>query len=251
MLVGHSLGSVIAYDIVNFMWNGLNKDALQNAHITPEIMTALDKVEGAALALINDTSKSIAKRNTYRNTQRKYFEELQKIAQPLWLISDLITLGSPLSKAEFLLAETETDLSNRIDRREFPTSPPKFEQSNTDKERRKFSYPIESDETRIPHHAAPFSATVWTNLYFPSKYFLYGDIISGALSKRFGPGIRDEKIEIGKPAGFRHTQYWDTKIDAAVRTLRCALNLREDKSEDKIWERKVIDEQTSISKENF
>ena len=41
-----------------------------------------------------------------------------------WLITDLVTLGSPLAHADFLLAKSAKEMDERILHREFPTCPP-------------------------------------------------------------------------------------------------------------------------------
>ena len=45
-----------------------------------------------------------------------------------WLITDFVTLGSPLTHAEFLMASSSRDLRKRQSEREYPRSPPIREQ---------------------------------------------------------------------------------------------------------------------------
>ena len=64
------------------------------------------------------------------------------------------------------------------------------------------------------HHAAPFAATRWTNLYFPARCGFFGDFVGGPLKSVFGSGIRDVKVRTRSLAGFAnysllaHTRYW-------------------------------------------
>src|SRR3546814_5622367 len=44
-----------------------------------------------------------------------------------WLVTDFVTLGSPLSKAQLLLSADEAEFSLLKDRRQIPTAPPKLE----------------------------------------------------------------------------------------------------------------------------
>jgi len=54
-----------------------------------------------------------------------------------------------------------------------------------------------------------FGVTRWTNLYFPVRRILWGDIIGGPLQPSFGRGIRDIPVETKERGGFlAHTLYW-------------------------------------------
>src|SRR3546814_2213175 len=81
----------------------------------------------------------------------------------------------------------------------------------------------------IPHHGAAFAPTVWTNVYFPNLFLVFGDIISGPVSGLFGPGVLDVEVPIGGPT-FRHTHYWSQpRTEPApfwIGALRRAVNLR-------------------------
>jgi hypothetical protein len=41
------------------------------------------------------------------------------------------------------------------------------------------------------HHAAPFAAVRWTNIYDPAMVVFFGDVICGPLRQIFGPAIVD------------------------------------------------------------
>lgn len=62
-------------------------------------------------------------------------------------MSDLVTLGSPLGKADLLLADDAAAFERRKNRREFPVDPPLFEYWS--ERNRQFSYP-EGKGARIP-----------------------------------------------------------------------------------------------------
>ena len=105
---------------------------------------------------------------------------------PIWMVTDFITLGCPLSKGDVLLAKDNHDFDIRKRQRELPTCPPWLEKNDAKNKRFRFSYPI--DETvRIPHHAAIFGPVVWTNVYFKNFLIVFGDIISGAVSAAAWP----------------------------------------------------------------
>jgi hypothetical protein len=122
-----------------------------------------------------------------------------------------------------------------------------------------FSYGPDKDpaQRRLPHHAALFAYTRWTNIYSDHRMILLGDLISGPLAKAFGlcppggskdsvvSGIRDIAVlpvldGTGTPvSGSRrrlltHTHYWNlTKGDPGqdgappphIAALRRALRL--------------------------
>jgi hypothetical protein len=94
---------------------------------------------------------------------------------PRWLISDLVTLGSPLTHAEFLIAADRADLERRMAARELPKSPPYRERldpnvlhhaqathampiANPPDQTRLMSYPVvNTNDIWMLHHAAPFA----------------------------------------------------------------------------------------------
>ncbi len=75
-----------------------------------------------------------------------------------WLITDLVTVGSPLSHGNILLADDEDDFALRIEEREYPICP-------TIKDGKKYSYRNAEGEDNI-HHAMPIGFTRWTNNYY-------------------------------------------------------------------------------------
>ncbi|MBW8879883.1 MAG: hypothetical protein JF615_00260 [Asticcacaulis sp.] len=225
IVAGHSLGSVVGYDVLNYAWGRLSQDELTAAHRAgSEAMIRLDALETAAAAVIDGTTPDTLP--AYREAQRAYFAALaplrDKAGKPLWLVSDYVTMGCPLSKADVLLGKDEADLKQRKARREAPTSPPWLEKQKPPR----FSYPVR-DPSRTPHHAAVFAPTVWTNIYYPNILGAIGDFVSGPVAPQLGPGERDVEVPIGGLA-FRHLDYWKDpkKGGAAIRALRRALNLR-------------------------
>jgi hypothetical protein len=126
--------------------------------------------------------------------------------------------------------------------REFPECLPALEQKirTSDPGNRRFTYGPHKSETNdkevfIPHHAAGFAPTRWTNLYFPSHLIVYGDLIGGPISRVFGTGICDIPVGTKRLFGFlSHTHYWDqtdwkpssnSKKMESVTALRKVLNL--------------------------
>lgn len=227
ILVGHSLGSVIAYDMLTQAWAEIEADRLRGLHKAgSDVLNCLTALEAAGAALL-DTETAEARR-TFRNAQRAYRRALAAAPEPPWLVSDLVTLGSPLGKADLLLADDAAAFNTRKKRREFPTCPPYYEYRSNEHDQ--FSYPKGSGP-RIPHHAAPFAPTVWTNHYFPTSLLVLGDPISDAVAPHFDAGVVDVALP-RRALRFQHLDYWRDasrdKPSEAVTALRRALNLRDE-----------------------
>jgi hypothetical protein len=123
-----------------------------------------------------------------------------------------------------LLADDAAALERKKELRETPCCPPWLEK----KAPPRFSFYLRRP-VRAPHHAAVFGPTVWTNVFFASKFIVFGDIIAGPVARLFGPGVLDVRLPIGGPF-FRHLQYWAKPMEQPsrywIRALRRALNLR-------------------------
>jgi len=237
VVVGHSLGSVIGYDILRHTWHNLNKrhgSPIKTSH------KALDRgerfgvelVKNAASAENNNTLKQA--RYVYRNCQRSLWLE-QRYQRFPWLVTDFITLGSPLAHAELLMANNASDFEQKKFQRELPLCPPVMEGNPPSR----FSYSLDYKDDngtqrtiRVLHHAACFAVTRWTNLYYPSTWLWKGDVIGGPLAGVFGPGVLDVPVSTKAWRGFfSHNFYWHTDPrdevldDAPGKQLRKALDL--------------------------
>ena len=227
IVVGHSLGSVIGYDILTHLWPRYHKSHVQFANEGAPT-TALATIESMAISSL-EGNLDVAE---YQAAQARYLTELQN-QKNAWLVSDFITLGSPLAHAPVLMARNGEELERKKVEREFPTCPPALEESGREKIK-KFSYV--SNGVALPHHAAVFGVTRWTNLYFPCRNVIYGDLIGGPIAPVFGPGVRDIPVQTNLRRGiFTHTLYWTlpkaTKPDGErldwIDDLRKALRLAE------------------------
>lgn len=184
----------------------------------------------------------------YMQAQLNVWKEIRGLGNP-WLVTDLITLGSPLAHAALLLADDEADLRTRQRQRELPTNPPEPEIEMTGGGPHcHYSYrvwdgygPNKDIKLRAIHYGAPFACTRWTNLYFPAASGMFGDLVGGPLQPWFGPGIRDIAVRSGNR--FRdhtvaaHVTYWDKdsagtsatvpNLPFALTTLIDVLNLQD------------------------
>jgi hypothetical protein len=127
IIVGHSLGSILAYDLISYFWA---KRPASHTVVegTPEFaaLIALERnIADLAGATTPDTIAAYQKAQTeFARLLRLRPKPVGDAADTRWLITDLVTLGSPLSHAEFLMAKSKDDLRKRQQDREYPTSPP-------------------------------------------------------------------------------------------------------------------------------
>lgn len=227
ILVGHSLGSIIGYDVLTHSWPYFNIPTQAKGAAT----SALTELEALAV--------SIGKGNRDQDVQRiqrAYFNELKEVGGH-WGVTDFITLGSPLAHAAILMAQEISELQQKQKDREYPKCLPTletFEKVGGTSEQH-FTYGPQTKKTNgyhlpIPHHAAVFGPTRWSNLYFPCRFLIFGDLIGGPLREVFGLGIRDIPVSTSDNFGFlTHTKYWSIKGDLnpsnSVQDLRTVLDL--------------------------
>jgi hypothetical protein len=235
IMVGHSLGSVVAYDILKHVWQDCYKDYREPGKSDQPALARVEKVgedlrSGAAGVTLDD----------YMSAQQDAWKELRALGCP-WLVTDFVTLGSPLTHAALLLASDEADLRLRQRQRELPTNPPVPEvEKNKAGEKRSYSYlvwdaygPKLDIKLRALHHAALFACTRWNNLYFPAAGGFFGDLVGGPMRPWFGSGVRDVPLHSGNPWIDRtvraHTSYWDKRAAHTIEPLLAALDLHNTK----------------------
>lgn len=267
ILVGHSLGTIIGYDILKHAFASVHKQFDRDPNRTQPKRHALEKLVRTALA-----SNEPLDLKVYRNAQDAARAEFVDAGSP-WIVSDFITIGSPLAHAEVLMADGVEDMRMQQGERNLPTSPPELEYDGTT-QMRHFSYrnrlrsrddnEEEAALLRTPHFAAHFAFTKWTNIYSPAKAIFWGDLISGPVSDQFAyvrrqrqstdreqttetnqrgghkeiavRGVLDLPVMTAADKGkrfFTHTHYWSLEgktgqsVPRHVKVLRHALNLLE------------------------
>ena len=225
IIVGHSLGSVIGYDIIRNYWATLDKNVKYKRYkqIEPE-----NFIESARE--LNE--KTRPKKNDvelFQQAQHRLWREFQAIQYP-WLITDFITLGSPLAHSAYLLAKTPEDFEIKKQKCEYPTCPPV--QLNPNDIFFNFNGECEQGKctVKIANHAAPFCCTRWTNIFFPSRNIFMGDFIGGPMANVFGRGIKDIALDLPKNKIFTHLKYWyeepnDKNKKSPAQILKNNLNL--------------------------
>lgn len=252
IVVAHSLGSVVAYELLNDFWSrhcgayrlqakGEKANATDAAKAMNEVVRLAGELRklGAKISKIGNLKKRTEQlaieenaklREDYWAAQSALNAELAKCAletvSPVdktprgchWLISDFITVGSPLAHGALLLADGVRDLRVRQQARKLATCPPSRDPDDTKDNGHTFKG---ADGSVRPVHSAVFSAVRWTNLHFKTETFiLVGDAVGGDVAYQFGFGIRD--IELSREdtgAVFTHNEYWKSPLDTqALRT---------------------------------
>ena len=251
VIVAHSLGTMLAHDLLSYFWT--EREAARTIREGTAEFTALAELEHAAAALAESIEP--ARLNEYFVLQRRLRQLLANRPMPAdtnepdprWLISDLVMFGSPLTHAEFLMAADRSDLEVRKAARELPQSPPyrEFLDLNVLKhaeateimpiatpatDTRLMSYPVVNvAETWMLHHAAPFAAVRWTNVFDPAALVFMGDVIGGPLGPVFGPAIVDIDLKAlrggRQSTSFTHTKYWSLDEASRIKACREAVNL--------------------------
>lgn len=233
VVVAHSLGSVIAYDALTALW-ARRSPLLGLSHSDGEPTDRLEMLLREAEAEVGnhpgvesagDGTGAAFDPDRYRRIQDRLFrvawadshDVLAGERQPggsRWIVSDLVTLGSPLTYAEALLVEggqpaLRIALRQRLLHRCPPVPQRSESQSGTPLRFRWWKGPGQGHGTHF-HHAATFAVTRWTNLYYAD------DLVGGPLASQLGLGIDDVPLpsKEAKRSLLRfvlrmpHTKYW-------------------------------------------
>lgn len=189
IVIGHSLGSIVAFDMVGGYWHRVNKSIQPH----PEEVVTVER-EGCRLWLDYHLKEGSSEpRDSGSSTDgalNAYFTAVDAMRTAsgggCWKISDLVTMAFPLAHADFVLTDGVEQLKELQFRRRRATSPPQPQ-------------PHEHIYRTIPsaggigtlHQTAPFAMTRWTNLYF------WSDAVGGPAQRVWGPGIDDVRLETG------------------------------------------------------
>jgi len=212
VVVAHSLGTIVAYDLLQILWTRYaphGGNARQDAPML-KAFRAVGKfaVPITAAARKDEPPFDATKLEAFRQAQWNTYAAL-RTAPPgfkAWKISDFVTFGSPLTHAEFLMTRNAHEFARAIDNRLFSACPPVSE-----RDRRTVLY--KSGDQQFPHHAAMFSAMRWTNVYDRGNGWITGDPISGSMTENFGSGVKNIRVKLRWKLGriFTHTEYWSRR----------------------------------------
>ncbi|MEM7043843.1 MAG: hypothetical protein AAF543_13620 [Pseudomonadota bacterium] len=236
IVVAHSLGAYIAYDGITSLWVAMNQehDGGASGQIDPTILKQLEDEAQQLLAkpsgeepLDNPSSEN----EEFRKKQPELWQEIRKQGCP-WLITDFVTVGTPMYMADQLISTDPGDFGERVVRRQLPVCPPRPDLPGSTVGKTLYSYPYGG--AQVLYHGAPFAVTRWTNMWFPARFGFFGDWFGGPLAPLFGRGIADHELEGNKPKRFlpawAHALYFsfpeDVTPESVTTVLREALDLK-------------------------
>jgi hypothetical protein len=244
VVVAHSLGTAVAYDMLRAYYSRIcSQIPVNKSKLNPEF----DAIDGGTL-------DCASLRVQARELIRKLVHESKILADParqkpcksaksdevdVWLVTDFVTLGSPLTHARYLMINDDNadrldeDFSNHVRERELLLCPPYKLDIDPDG---LISFKISNEdgtESLRLHHGGMFGLTRWTNLYFKVTNIFWGDAIGGQVAPVFGGCVNDVQVWTDKAhtdGVFTHTSYWKTECadgrDAPhIKALRDAIDL--------------------------
>jgi len=178
VLCGHSLGAVIGYDILRYAWYRMHEE-----HNRPERPAQKTQKDAAKLSAAQEGA-------AFRALQRDLWLEQAALGNA-WRVSDFVTLGSPLAHADLLMAESAAEFQTFIDGGELPACPPAVDPKTGDIGFKR-SYHINGGHRRtlyLLRHSSVFGPVRWTNLYFKTRFGLFGDPLGGPVAPLVANGI--------------------------------------------------------------
>ncbi|MFK5636000.1 hypothetical protein [Ornithinimicrobium sp. LYQ103] len=210
VVVGHSLGSVIGLDILRITFDELR-------HPNPATPEPNDEAKRFS-TVVRDlpATPTRGEVDLFQQGQRRLWREL-RARGARWLVTDFVTLGSPLAHAPLLLDGKRATLRQRQEEGEYPTCPP------TGDILYPRTYELEDGRRRtglVLDHGAVFAATTWSNAWFPVRR-VFGDPVGGPLAPIFGRGVKDVQVRLTSRRRHRrqelflaaHTTYFRRDLD--------------------------------------
>lgn len=254
VIVAHSLGSIIAYDVLRAFF----VEQMAKVPVSPELADGLrpiDELPEAAVAAIDITARPEAgglvwrtltevpsgrmSPLDYQNMQKRAFDAVAAHARAPdskasagapWRISDIVTVGCPLTHAALLMTNggRDEELEGKVTSREFPVAPPVRAEGERGRVLFGGGRPGSSPGALKIQHSALFAITRWTNLYFVQKFVVRGDFIGGPISRPLSPATANVPLETTIRGGyFNHTDYWSVRPEGEtarhVRALKLAV----------------------------
>ena len=170
VVVAHSLGTVVAYDMLRAYYGRIN-------NFLPDPSTLGADFIGLDQGSVDMPSARAGGRRVIELMAQEVAEARKRVddnkARPgddklkAWLVTDFVTLGSPLTHAHYLMCrgkaedQLKKDFDRRVQEREFPTCPPRKMDGDG-----RLTFDNPGSGKREFHHGGLFALTRWTNLFF-------------------------------------------------------------------------------------
>jgi hypothetical protein len=209
ILVGHSLGTVVGYDVLTYAFAQRSRAIAASAGVNPPELPAWEQAAQAVSEIEEHTPPEERQRllAAFQAAQRALNRAFA--SETGWRVTDFVTLGSPLTYADVLLCKGGEDLQVRIGDRELPVCPPRRDKGPNARGMRAGYY--EGEKGLHIQHAAVFAFTRWTNLFFPVRRVIFGDIVGGPIAPLLGRGVKDVRVHcrhLRERGLLSHTSYW-------------------------------------------
>lgn len=221
VLVSHSLGSIIAYDLLQILWAERRPWNLHPQRDAATLAAARNVGAVSHLPSQRFETWTAPQLDTFRQNQWALYKILRNRKRS-WKISDFVTLGSPLTHAEFLVAQNKAEWQTGVLERQFAICPPLSDNSHAPTILFNQGRDRLGVELSAIHHGAAFAATRWINIYDIGNLLTTGDPISGHMWENFGPGVDNVLIEIRRARPwplkrlFTHTLYWSLEAVGGI-----------------------------------
>ena len=221
VVVAHSLGTVVAYDVLKAAFARAAKRLAATDLLQRDSFKAVDTC--ATLPKDPSAEQVDAWRREWRKKVRSLSRDAATVVDgqgddgrpvPIWLVSDFVSLGSPLAHGEFLMtagadwARSRDDFRAMRHERALPCCPPMMLADE-----RLLTYTDEVTKEIGIDHASMFGFVRWTNLFFRAGWGLATDFIGGPVAERDGLGKGVEDVRLGRKVAsadtwLAHTWYW-------------------------------------------
>lgn len=209
VIVAHSLGGYIAYDGLTTFW-----DETERYQDQPVEFTNLADLESAAQKVVDANRRDRARPPdtmrdakdygpkdpnviAFRNAQYELWKQLRQ-NNVNWLVTDLITLGTPMYLANMLLTRCDKQFDELRKRSELPQCPPRSDSETVEgKTPRRLMYGRRragGPTKRCLVTGSPFAVVRWSNYWFAPILGIFGDPFGGNLARLFGPGIDNRPV---------------------------------------------------------
>lgn len=216
IVVAHSLGTVVAYDLLRLLWTEHNNICNQAPVGGQPMLTSVNNYA------VNRGAINQANISLFKKAQYDCWTEFNNLGNS-WLITDFITLGAALNAIDYFMVN-KVPVDQLIQQRELPVCPPEIDQVTQTIYYRDFVPQPGGNRRRgidILHHGALFAVTRWTNIFFTS------DFVGGKMQRIFGKGVEDIAIPRKSPWFYPggHTDYWSKEKQNALKEIVDALKL--------------------------
>ena len=223
VLVSHSLGSMIAYDLLADTVGRAPAAESQTSRPTAQYPSARSMPSQKFAQMPGRPPPSHDKVRPWGVPARHNGGSTRRSERRGWKISDFVTLGQPTARMPSSSALTTWRNGSRASQNAASELCPPLSDRRREAEDRLFQPdldPKSGRRIRAIHHGAAFAATRWTNIFDIGNLLTTGDPISGSMEENFGPGVEE------CPCGAVPESPWPLPSAVHAHTLLVASSLR-------------------------